>query len=131
MELTKDSISLYNQARKENHLKEEFIRDCEVISETISTMMGEPKVGICAMAETLQYCCSNGRGLADLSAAYNKYAQSTLEELRTSDTKFHNEWCNHPGSTQERQIELGFSPFAAKRMAEVYAAIYDLPVLKV
>jgi len=132
MDFTKDAQSLYNQAIKGNYLPQELVSDCIIIAETISKMMGQQIINVCAIAESLQYCTGLGTGLPQLKQAYNKTAQATLEQLRKDDTIYHNAWCNHPGTTpKDRLIDLGHGPFESKRMAEVYAEIYQLPILKV
>lgn len=132
MDFTKDAQSLYNHAINGNHLSQDLVSDCIIIAETISKMMGQQKIDICAIAESLQYCTGIGEGLTHLKNAYNKTAHKTREELSKEDVIYHHAWCNHHGTTpKDRLIDLGYGPFESKRMAEVYAEIYHLPILKV
>lgn len=128
MELTKDSLQLLNQATKINYVPD--IEECLTIAEAISKLAQEDKIVLCGMAEALQYCCKPGKGLSDLESAYAEVGQLAYPELKIMDTEYDKNYYNSPGDRKEKFAKFGNSPFAKKRMAEVYAAIYDLSIAK-
>ncbi len=128
MELTEDSLQLLNLATKINYVPD--ITECLTIAEAISKLAQEDKIVLCGMAEALHYCCKPGKGISDLESAYIKVGHLAYPELKIMDTEFDKNYYNDNGTREEKIVKFGNSPFAEKRMAEVYAAIYNLEIAK-